>query len=182
MTLLEPLNGDRVLVTSTAPASVLSPEAKVGDRFFGKEHLINNVQVFSEQPWHTHLINYIAMGMSNKEAATACEVTPEFVGQILRQPWFQERVRDKLAEGQSSVLELFRGAAVGAFVTLVEIMSDEKAPKAVRVASAKEILDRHLGKSTQVVENITPIVPTDPVAEHARLVESLQSSLLSPLS
>ena len=51
------------------------------------------------------------------------------------------------------VMELARQHTAKAISTLVEIMQDEGAPKAARVAAASAILDRGYGKPRQAVEH-----------------------------
>ena len=51
------------------------------------------------------------------------------------------------------VMELARQHTAKAISTLVEIMQDEGAPKAARVAAASAILDRGYGKPPQAVEH-----------------------------
>src|SRR6478752_865462 len=51
------------------------------------------------------------------------------------------------------VMELARKWTVQAIETLAEIMQDEGAPKAARVAAASAILDRGYGKPPQAVEH-----------------------------
>ena len=51
------------------------------------------------------------------------------------------------------VMELARQHTAKAIGTLVEIMQDEGAPKAARVAAASAILDRGYGKPPQAVEH-----------------------------
>jgi hypothetical protein len=53
----------------------------------------------------------------------------------------------------SDIQELARQQSPHAIITLSEIMSDEKAPPAARVAAANALLDRGYGKPTQTISN-----------------------------
>jgi hypothetical protein len=59
------------------------------------------------------------------------------------------------------VQELARQQSPHAIETLAEIMSDEKAPPAARVAAANALLDRGYGKPTQPVsKTLTKVDPS----------------------
>lgn len=182
MTLLTPI--DRPEVTETAQASALSAEAllEIGRRY-GAEPAISGAgtEPVKEMPWHAHAINYIAMGMSANDTATACDTTDVEIGKLLRSPKFQERVANKMAEnGNGDLLKLFQAASLSAFATLVEINENQKAPPMARLKAATEILDRHLGKATQFMEiksENTNLNPVERVAALENEVGNLQKEL-----
>lgn len=155
MTMLEPI--DRPKVEATLPASSLSAESLLElGRNYGSEGISKpapgNIVPLKEMSWHIHAANYIALGMSAKDTAAACDCTDQEIYKLLRQPQFAERVAKKVAESHGDLLELFKAASLSAFSTLVEINSDTKAPTMARLKAATEILDRHLGKATQFME------------------------------
>lgn len=158
----------------TLGPSALSAEALTSNRLHGKEQLVDAL-VNEEKPWHKHLAKYLALGMSQRDAAKMCDCSEGQVANLLRTPWFQERLDEAMSSEGSDILSLFKGASTKAFAVLVEIAQDPKAPSASRVASAKEILERHLGKSTQFVELKSEVI-SDPVARAKELEERLKAT------
>ena len=152
------------------PASNLTPEAQNGSgRFHGTkpaEHYLPE-----EKPWHRAAALMFAAGaVTIKEVAEAFDVTPPTVRNLLRTPWFQERVSDLMAEhGGRDIMTLFKAETYNSLVTLVELRDNTKVPAAVRRATAVDILDRALGKAVQRVETTDVPVSADPVAEAQRL-------------
>jgi len=163
------------LRSETLGASALSAEALTSNRLHGKEQAASDIIVDEEKPWHKHLAKYLALGMSQRDAAKMCDCSEAQVGRLLRTPWFQERLDEAMSSEGSDILSLFKGASTKAFAVLVEIAQDTKAPSASRVASAKEILERHLGKSTQFVEMKSEVI-ADPVARAKELEDRLKAS------
>lgn len=159
-------------VSATAPlVDEISPEAAVG-RFEGhtdRPSATRQTPVF-EQPWHAHAVKCLALKMSFEETARFCEVTPESVRLAMRMPVFQARLREALAASAAPLLDFFNDAGVKAFHKIVEIMDDPKTPKATALASAKEIIDRCLGKAPQTIKHGEADSVGDPVAlvEHLR--------------
>lgn len=170
MNLAVPLSNPRV---ETQPASALSPEAFFGDRFHTREQQAFD-PVDDERPEHVVIARYLALGMSQTEAANASGYSQQHISRLLKMPWFQGRVAQFLKEGSQDLMTLFRGAGLQAFATLVEITENPKTPAAVRLAGVKEILERNLGKATQYLE-VKSTSSVDPVAE----VEALERELAS---
>lgn len=165
MTILEPIQSLREAV---------SPEAEVG-RFAGREAKSNAANSQPEppqfeQPWHTLAARCLALKMTQEETATYCEVSSASVRLALRAPFFQLRLREELNRVGTPLLELFQDAGVRAFNKIVEVMEDAKSPKSVVLASAKEVIDRCLGKAPQTIKHEDTSVLGDPVA----LVEQLK--------
>jgi hypothetical protein len=164
-------------IASTEGPSALTAEALLSPgRCFGREQLNSKEKgayMLKEQLWHKQLAKFLAVGISQKEAAELCGVDPSTVADLLRVDWFAARVDEAMKTEGSDILALFKGAAIGAFATLVEITMDKKAPASVRVSGAKEILERHLGKSKQYVEVSASGQSDNPVAE----AEALQAEL-----
>lgn len=181
MTLLTPI--DRPTVTETMEACAFSAEAllEVGRRYGAEAAIQRTIEPLKELPWHTHAVNYIAMGMSSSDTAVACETNNLEISKLLRSPAFQERVANKMAEnGNGDLLKLFQAASLSAYATLVEINENPKAPAMARLKAATEILDRHLGKATQFMEiksQNTNLNPVERVAALENEVGNLQKEL-----
>ncbi len=128
-----------------------------------------------EIPWHrTAAYMFGVAGMVTiKDVAEACGVDPATVSNLLRQPWFQERVTELQGRSGKDIMELFRAEQFSSLATLVDIRDDPKASKRDRLTSAINILDRALGKPTQRIEQSSIPVSADPVDEVRRLEESL---------
>lgn len=182
MNLISPLSADSPKVVLTDPMSALSSEARLGaGRLHGKEQVACKASeaVQTERPEHIHIAKYIALGLTQADAGRMCGYSGLQVSKLMRCPWFQERVATFLTAGSADIMTLFKGASLGAYVTLVEVCNSEKMPPSVRVSAAKEILDRHLGKSTQFVEMKATGTSADPVAEVAALEREV-ANLSSP--
>ena len=156
---------------TTLPANNLSAEASVGLRLHGQlppKHILSE-----EEPWHYAAAMMFARGeVTQKEVANAFGVAPSTIRNLLRQPWFQERVLTLMGEhGGRDVMALFKAECINSLAVLVDIRDDDKAPKAVRHSSAVAILDRALGKPKQFVETADSPSSADPVAEVAMLQE-----------
>lgn len=144
---------------------------EVGQALYGAKQPDRIIE--TEKFWHNAAAVMFANGsVTAKEVAEAFGVTGPTVTNLMRQPWFQQKVTALMAaKGGRDVLELFREEALGTLATLVEIHTSTKCPAAARVASAREILDRAYGKAQQRVEVSNVPVSADPVAEHNRLLE-----------
>lgn len=156
----------------TAPASFLTPEAFGLNRLHGHSAATHEVQ--KEQPWHRQAAHLFATGtLSAKAVAELLEKEPETVRNLLKNGWFQERVTAIMAENGTGadVMALFRAEATASLATLIELRDDTKCPKAVRRASAIDILDRGYGKPKIFVESSEGPRSEDPVAERDRLLK-----------
>lgn len=123
----------------------------------------------TEQNWHRTALYLVAAGTPSKDVATACEVTVQSVYKLLKAPWFQQKLDDKLKEnGATDIMALFKAEAINSVVTLVELRDGGK-NEAVRKSAATEILDRYMGKPKQTIEATTTVRSDDPVEEAARL-------------
>lgn len=152
------------------PMNLPAVEAQSGPglaRFAGTRAPI--YEVVTEKPWHRSAAFMFARGATSQEVALNLEVAPSTVSNLLRQPWFQDRVTQLMAEyGGRDVIELFKAEAFNSLVTLVELRDTAKS-ETVRKSSATEILDRALGKPLQRVESSTVPRSMDPAAEVAAL-------------
>lgn len=170
MTSLAPLPELRVEKTSEA-LGVISPEAQAG-RFEGKTTTSANSArpPFFELAWHQLAVKCLALRMTYGETANYCGVTEASIKLALRAPFFQARLREELSRTTTPLEELFRDAGVKAFHKIIDVMEDPKTPKATALASAKEIIDRCLGKAPQTIKHEDGDATSDPVA----LVEHLK--------
>jgi hypothetical protein len=127
-----------------------------------------------ESPWHRAAAFCFALGASAREVARRLGKSEPAVQNLLRQPWFQGEVTAIMAEyGHRDVATLFAAEQYNSLATLVEIRDNPKVPAAARIASARDILDRALGKPTQRIEAVGMPVSSDPVAEVAQLSEEI---------
>ena len=127
-----------------------------------------------EQPWHRMAAFAFGLGASAKDVARRLGKSEPAVQNLLRQPWFQNKVTAIMAEyGAKDIAIMFKAEQFNSLMTLVEIRDDEKAPKASRVVCARDILDRALGKPIQRVENLNSAESADPVGEVERLQQEV---------
>jgi hypothetical protein len=158
---------------TTERASALSPEAaNSSGRLHGAKQ--PKWEIVEEKPWHFAAALMFARGeVTSKEVAEAFDVSPPTVRNLLRQPWFQERVTKLMVEhGGRDIMQLFRAEGFNSLVTLVEIRDDTKVSASVRSANARDILDRALGKPIQRIEQSNVPTSSDPVSEVQRLEEA----------
>jgi hypothetical protein len=127
-----------------------------------------------ERPWHRMAAFAFGLGATARDVArNLCKSEPA-VQNLLRQPWFQNKVTAIMAEyGAKDIAQLFKAEQFNSLMTLVEIRDDPKAPKASRVVCARDILDRALGKPIQRVENLNSAESADPVGEVERLQQEV---------
>ena len=98
-----------------------------------------------EQAWHRAAALAFALGASAKDVAIQLDKSQPAVQNLLRQDWFQEKVTALMAEfGGRKISQFFQAELFNSLVTLVEIRDDTAKPSAVRVACARDILDRRL--------------------------------------
>jgi len=115
--------------------------------------------------------------MSTKEVAEAVQHTEATVRNVLRQPWFQERVTKLMADnGGKDIMAMLKAEQFNSLVTLITLRDDAKAPPVVRANISQDILNRTLGKPIQRIETDNTMHSDDPVAEARRLKEELARS------
>lgn len=155
------------------PASALPPEARLG-AFVTHRHggAQERYYVKSEEPWHREAAYMLACGLGKGEVARELQVEAVTISRLMRAPWFVERVTQLLDGQGKDIMSAFKAEALASLDTLVELRDNEKAPPAVRRASAVDILNRALGTPTQyVVTTNTGGSGGDPVAEYERLTQ-----------
>jgi hypothetical protein len=75
--------------------------------------------------------------------------------------------------GHRDLAALFQAEQFNSLTTLTELRDNPKVPASARIACARDILDRALGKPVQRVETLGLPVSSDPVAEVAQLSEEI---------
>jgi hypothetical protein len=156
--------------SSRPPLSLFGeePKPKIDPLFWNKKEPMWELD--SEQPWHKFAGFAFALGATARDVARQLGKSEPAVQNLLRQKWFQEKVTAIMAEyGARDVMDMFRAEQFNSLVTLVEMRDNPKVPAAARVACARDILDRALGKPTQRVETVAIASSEDPVAEVERL-------------
>jgi hypothetical protein len=164
-------------VQATALASSLSPEAEINDnRFHGSRPPAFDLS--EEKPWHRLAAYLFASGYNSlKDVAAACEVSEPTVRNLMRQPWFQERVNRLLAaNGGKDIMALLRSEQLNSMLVMIELRDNLNTPPPVRAGVCKDILDRTLGKATQRIQVEETPSSDDPVAEARRLENELARS------
>lgn len=127
-----------------------------------------------EFPWHRAAAFCFALGATSREVARRLGKSEPAVQNLLHQPWFQKEVTTIMAEyGHRDVATLFQAEQYNSLATLTELRDNPKVPAAARIACARDILDRALGKPTQRIETIGMPTSDDPVAEVAQLSEEI---------
>jgi hypothetical protein len=157
-------------------------EAISGVRFKGVGPMPSGWVLEKEAPWHLSAACMYAMGSGNGEIARAHGKSPQAVSNLFRQPWFQERVTQIMAENRRDVMDRFKAERFNSLETLVALRDNEKVPAAVRMACAKDILDRTLGKPTQRVEMAGEDLHFDNPCEEAERLEAEVRQLLKDLN
>jgi hypothetical protein len=140
---------------------------------FGRKPVLYELQ--EERPWHRIAAYFFATGATTiKQVADACEVNKDTMRNLLRQPWFQERVTKLLAEnGGKDILSLLRSEQINCLIVMTQLRDDKNTPAAVKAGICRDILDRTLGKAIQRIETSDTTFSDDPVAEARQLKEQL---------
>jgi hypothetical protein len=143
------------------------------DEFMGVKAPMWNLN--KEQPWHRMAAFGFARGASIRDVASSLGKSELAVQNLLRQPWFQSEVTKIMKEyGAKDIIEIFRNEQFNSLTTLVELRDNPEVPPAARVACARDILDRALGKPTVRVETMHMAPSEDPVAEAEKLTQELK--------
>lgn len=107
-----------------------------------------------EKAVHLNMCYLSAAGNSLVEIAEVTGYSTITISNVLRQPWARERVAEIIKKsGRSEVELLLKGAAAKAVNRLITELDStiEGANAQSRISSAKELLDRVFGKSTQPI-------------------------------
>ena len=131
-------------------------------------------EVERERGWHTLAAHLYATGATGTQLAREFGKDRDTVYNLLRQPWFIERVNQLVAERGADAMELLRGAQTTAIQTVIAILNDPMVPARVRLMAADSIIDRVAGKATQRIEAVGVAPSSDPVAEAALLEQQME--------
>ena len=142
------------------------------DRFMGTKEPMWELP--KEQPWHRAAALAFALGATCRDVARQLERSEPAVQNLLRQKWFQKQVTTMMAEyGARDVMELFKAEQFNSLTTLIELRDNPKVPSSSRIACARDILDRALGKPVQRIEATQVTTSEDPCAEVERLEQEV---------
>ena len=133
-------------------------------------------EVERERGWHTLAAHLYATGATGTQLAREFGKDTDTVYNLLRQPWFIERVNQIVAERGADAMELLRGAHTTAIQTVIAILNDPMVPARVRLMAADSIIDRVAGKATQRIEAVGVAPSSDPVAEVALLEGQMEQA------
>jgi hypothetical protein len=114
-----------------------------------------NLVIHHEKPEHRIVAYMKAQCLSNREISKRTGYTEPWISQITRQPWFINLLNEEFSKvGRDSLGGLIEASAKDAVETIIHLMSDaEKEDTKLKCALA--LLDRHLGKPIQKVEQKT---------------------------
>ena len=127
-----------------------------------------------EFPWHRAAALCFARGATSREVARSLGKSEPAVQNLIHQPWFQKEVTTLMeGYGHRDLAALFQAEQFNSLTTLTELRDNPKVPASARIACARDILDRALGKPVQRVETLGLPVSSDPVAEVAQLSEEI---------
>lgn len=122
------------------------------DRFFNPAD--PQLAVLHEQPWHRMALWMKVQGASNRVIAKHVGKTPEWIGQLTRQPWARTRMLEMMNEqGADEVQTILQGAVADSVYKLIELRDDEETPAAVVRGCCTDIVHQILGKPRQQVEH-----------------------------
>lgn len=132
-------------------------------------------QTNNDKPaWMHSAVTLNANGHSLYQIATSLQKDVRAVSQVLNSPWAKEAVLQLVSEsdGMTQEIKTIKQAAKDALVTLQELL--HTAPPAVRLAAAKELLDRALGKAAQKIQYTGPNKQLDVREEMEQLKKELR--------
>lgn len=130
------------------------------------------VKLQREEPRHVVVAYMYAAGRSRTEIAQATGYSEAQVTNIKQQPHTKLRIAQILQQqGGDQVASMFEAELATTVDCLVTMRDDPDAPKAVRLAAIKEILDRGRGKAVAHIKTETVDPVSDVKAEYERLQE-----------
>jgi hypothetical protein len=132
-----------------------------------------NWELQKEQAWHKVAAILYALGASQAQIARELGRTPQAMCNLIRQPFFQSRVAEIMAENSRDIMELFKAERINTLATLIELRDNPETPASVRAMICKDLLDRVLGKAVQRIEAVGEVHSDDPVKE----VEMLEAEV-----
>ena len=158
------------------PRGLASPPESNGGRELSFRAPEPVYEVERERGWHTLAAHLYATGATGTQLAREFGKDRDTVYNLLRQPWFIEKVNQIVAERGADAMELLRGAQTTAIQTMIAILNDPMVPARVRLMAADSIIDRVAGKATQRIEAVGVAPSSDPVAEVALLERQMEQA------
>lgn len=128
---------------------------------------------------HRQIAYLKAAGLSHRRISARTGYCVITIGNLCRQPWFQQIVNEILEEtGAPIIKSLFEGAVQDSFWKLIEVRDDPNTPKNVVEKVANSLIDRVMGKPTQHVE-VAQAPSLQDVAVYDRQIAELEEQLSS---
>ncbi len=113
-----------------------------------------------EKPSHRAMVELAAKGWTPNEISRQLGMTATTVQQILNQPYAASNLANEIHENfgtDHQVVELIKESVVEAVTVARDIMRDEGARKADRLAAANLLLERRYGKANQPINRGTEV-------------------------
>lgn len=153
-------------------ASEYNPEGALHNRY---ELPPSFAGVYKTEKYEHRVIAFLkSQGLTTKEIAEQVGYHPVSVGQILRIPWVAELIAQEIVKaGRAGVEKVLRGDLMTNIEFLREVRDNDKNRVTDRLAACKELMDRTLGKSTQVVAHTE--LPAEALSD-AQLAEIIMSA------
>lgn len=144
---------------------------------------VPSVIIMEEKPHHITMAYLLAAGRTRKEIAKVLGMPESGISQIVRQPWFQKRLKEITeAEGKDMVKQFLEGEVLPSLEVLRDIRDDDKQKGSTRIGAANSILDRFLGKPMVHVESKTNLnihTAAESVEQVERELQSVNEELLT---
>lgn len=139
--------------------------ALIPDALFNDRDACSGYRVQSESPHHRRVIELHLQGFNIGEIAEMMDKTRMFVSNTLRQPFARKRIVAETKKTVQDEVKAFLDAELmPSLVAMRDIRSDPTAKASDRLAAAKELTDRRLGRAAQpFITNDKPV--TDLTAE-----------------
>jgi len=117
---------------------------------------VPTITILEEKPQHITLAYLLAAGRTRMECADVLRISLVSISQIVRQPWFQKRLKEITeANGKDMVKQFLETEVLPSLEVLRTIRDDTSQKGPTRVLAADKILDRFLGKPVAHVESQT---------------------------
>ena len=143
---------DRRELKTARQANLLAEYLNEGPRRTG---VPQNTQL-DEKAVHTTIAYLMAAGRTRKEIAGLVGMSGAAISEIVRQPWFQTRLKEITdAAGTDMVKAFLHGEVIPSLEVLRDIRDNCDEKGATRVTAANSILDRFMGKPVAHIESKT---------------------------
>jgi hypothetical protein len=143
--------------------------------------------ILHEKEWHRRAQELKLQGYTAKDIANMLGKTDRHVANVLRQPWAQERMNNRMKEDASSqIREFLENECLPSLKVLVEIRDNREYRAADRKSAADSLADRFLGRAAQPIYDVSKDKPVDQLtndelsAQVNRLVEGMAATPNDP--